>query len=237
MRGTLLNTGTVALGAGLGLLVGRAAPEAYRDVALHGLGLVTCGLGIKMFLASRNPIAVALSIAVGGVIGLALGLHAGVSGLAGWIESALGARGTGTFAVGLVTSFVLFCVGPMTLLGCLEDALENKIDILSVKSVLDGIAGFFLAAATGAGVLVTAVLLLLFQGGITLAARPLSGLARNEAALAEVTGTGGAILLGTGLGLLGLIDVRGTNYLPAIVLAPFLAGWLGRLGAPKEKAA
>jgi uncharacterized membrane protein YqgA involved in biofilm formation len=220
MRGTLLNTASVAVGASLGLVVGRLVPASYQDVALHGLGLVVLGLGVKMFLASKSPIIVAFSVAIGGVIGLALGLHAGVQSLAEHIQATFGNAGSSKFAAGMVTSFVLFCVGPLTLLGCLEDALEGKIEILGVKSMLDGISSFFLAAATGAGVLVTAVLLFLFQGSLTLLARPLGGLAKNEAALAEATGAGGAILLGTGLGLLGIMDVHATNYLPAVVLAP-----------------
>lgn len=222
MRGTLLNTGTVVAGSCLGLLVGRWTPVAYQETALHGLGLVTLGLGVKLFLSTKNPMIVAFSVAMGGVIGLALGFHRFVEGLAARVQPLFGG-GHSQFAVGLVTSFVLFCVGPMTVLGCLEDGLEGKIDILGVKSVLDGVAAFFLSAATGAGVLVTAALLLVFQGALTLLAKPLSGLVKEEAALAEMNGAGGAILFATGFGLLGLIDLKSTNYLPAVFLAPALA--------------
>ena len=221
MRGTLLNTATVLVGAGLGVAVGSGVPVAYQDVALHGIGLVGLGVAIKMFIGTRNPLIVVAAMAGGGVIGLALGLHKEVLQLALWSQDRLG--GHGNFAAGIVTSFVLFCVGPMTLLGCLEDGLERKIDILSLKSTMDGITSFFLAAATGAGLFVTAVLLLVFQGALTLAAKPLRPLAEHPAALAETTAAGGAVLGATAFGLLGIKDLYPTNYLPAIFIAPFLA--------------
>jgi len=229
MRGTLLNTATVAVGAAVGLLVGRAIPDAYKQVALQGLGLVTVGLGIGMFLKGRNPLIAALAVAGGGVLGLALGIHYGIESIAEWARVRFNEESGGTFAQGLVTSFVLFCVGPMTLLGCLQDALERKIDLLSVKSTMDGVAAVFLAAASGAGVLVTALLVLLFQGTLTLLARYLRPLAQDEETLAETSGTGGALLLGTGIGLIGLKDLQTANYLPAVFIAPLLVVLFRRL--------
>ena len=110
----------------------------------------------------------------------------------------------------------------MTLLGCVQDAIEKKIDILALKSTMDGIAAIFFAAATGAGILVTALLLLVFQGLLTLLAKPLESIAKDEALLSETSGVGGAILLSTGLGLLEIANLKGANYLPALVLAPVL---------------
>lgn len=222
MRGTILNTATVAVGATAGLLVGRAVPSAYQEVALHGLGLVTIGIGIKMFLASKNPLIPAIAVALGGVLGHALGIHSGIEALAESSRSYFGGDSS-RFASGMITSFVLFCVGPMTLLGCLQDALERKIDLLALKSTLDGIAAFFLAAASGAGVLLTAGLVLIFQGALTLLARPLHPLAEDETLIGETSGTGGAILFATGIGLLGLKDLHPANYFPAVFLAPLLA--------------
>jgi uncharacterized membrane protein YqgA involved in biofilm formation len=220
MRGTLLNTATVAVGALVGWGIGAAIPESFKHVALHGLGLVVCGIGIKMFLQARNPLIAAVAIVLGGVLGLALGLHAGIQSLAEWSRDRLGQGSSGSFAEGVITSFVLFCVGPMTLLGCMQDALEKKIELLSLKATLDGIAAIFLAAALGPGVLLTALLMLIFQGGVTLAARYLQPISDDAEALAELSATGGAILIGTGLGLLEIKDLQTANYLPAIFLAP-----------------
>ena len=220
MRGTLLNTATVAAGASLGLAVGQHIPNVYQTVALQGLGLVTCGIGFKMFLQGKNPLISALAIAGGGVLGLALGIQHGIEAVAEWSKVQAGQTGSNHFVEGLVTAFVLFCVGPMTLLGCIQDALEKKIDLLSVKSTLDGIASFFLAALYGAGVLVVAPLLLIFQGLLTLLARPLQPIANNEQMLSETTAAGGAIMFATGLGLLNLANLHPADYLPAIVIAP-----------------
>jgi len=236
MRGTLLNTATVAVGATVGWLIGKQIPGSYQTVALHGLGLVTCGLGMRMFLQSRNPLIAALAVAGGGIIGLALGLHAGIGEIAEWFKQTLGQTGSPRFVDGLVTSFVLFCIGPMTLLGCMQDALEHKIELLSLKSTMDGVAAVFLAAASGAGVIVTALLLLLYQGALTLAAKSLRPIAEDEELLAETTATGGAILFATGLGLLEIKDLHTANYLPAVFLAPAVV-FIGRKVSRRSKVA
>ena len=121
----------------------------------------------------------------------------------------------------------------MTLLGCLEDALEKKIDLLSLKSTLDGIASIFLAALYGAGVLLVAPLVLVFQGAITLLAKPLSPISKNESMLAETTAVGGAIMLGTAFGLLDIASLKPANYLPAILIAPTIVGISGKLAERK----
>lgn len=220
MRGTLLNTATITAGATLGLVVGKAIPGSYQTVALHGLGLVTCGIGIRMFLQGKNPLISALAVALGGVLGLALGIHHSIELIAEWSKIRFGQSGANRFAEGVVTTFVLFCIGPMTLLGCMEDALEKRIELLSVKSTLDGIASVFLAALYGAGVLFTAFLVLVFQGILTLSAQYLRPIANNEQMLNETTAAGGAIMVATGLGLLEIASLRPANYLPAILIAP-----------------
>jgi uncharacterized protein len=228
MPGTLLNTATVAAGSLLGLLIGAQIPEAYKQVGLGGLGLVTIGIGIKMFLESRNALVAAIAVAAGGMIGLALGIHASIDTFAEWSRQSLGGYAS-RFNEGLITSFVLFCIGPMTLLGCLRDALDHDIEILALKSTMDGIAAVFLAAAFGAGVLVTAGLVLVFQGALTLLARPLRPLAEDMDLIAAVSATGGAILVGIGLGLLEIKDLHTANYLPALLLAPLVAAAFRKL--------
>jgi len=231
-----MNTATVLAGATLGLVVGKAIPPEYQTVALHGLGLVTCGIGVKMFLQGKNPLITALAIAGGGILGLAIGIHHGIVWVAEWSKVHFGQSGENRFAEGVVTSFVLFCIGPMTLLGCMEDALERKIQILSVKSTLDGIASIFLAALYGAGVLVTALLLLLFQGALTLFAKHLHPIANNEQMLNETMAAGGAIIFATGLGLLEIASLRPANYLPAILIAPSAVAIGQRIGKSKAAA-
>ncbi len=222
MRGTLLNTATVAVGTCIGLALRSVLPPSLEEVALHGLGLVTIGMSIKMFLQAKNLLIVAIAIAIGGLIGAGIGIQNGIEVFAEWAKQRSGQGDSKLFAEGIITSFVLFCVGPMTLLGCIQDAVEKKIELLALKSTMDGIAAVFLAAATGAGLLVTAVLVLVFQGTLTLLARPLQPIAKDEDMLGETTGVGGAMLLATGIGLLGLANLKGANYLPALFIAPLL---------------
>lgn len=235
MRGTLLNTATVVVGTAIGFKLGGSVPPAYEEVALHGIALVALGVGVKMGIGTRNPLVVVAAMALGGILGIAMGLHEGVVQLAAWSQVHIG--GHGRFAEGIVTSFVLFCVGPLTLLGCLEDGLERKIDILGVKSTMDGISSFFLAAATGAGLFVTAALLLVFQGTLTLFAKSLKPLVDHPSALAEATSAGGALLVATALGMLGIKDLHTTNYLPAIFLAPIIVLAAEKVGLKRAKEA
>ena len=234
MRGTLLNAVCVAVGAAIGLLVRSSAPEALMSVALQGLGLVTMGIGFKMFLEGKNVLIVAFSVAIGGVVGHLLGIQEGLGQLADWAKTSAGSLGTGRFQEALVTTTVLFCVGPMTLLGCLEDALENKIDLLALKSVMDGISSVFFAALLGPGVLVTAVVVLVFQGMLTLLARYLKPVADNPALLSEIVATGGALMIAIGLGLAEIVRIPAATYLPALVLAAVLAAVVQRM--PKAPA-
>lgn len=237
MRGTLLNTATVVGGSLIGLAAGRLIPEQYQQVGLSGLGLITAALGVRMFFKSQNPLVPAIAIVLGGVAGLALGIHQGIDGFATWARNLLGGE-LGRFNEALVTSFVLYCVGPMTLLGCLEDGLQGKTDLLKIKSTMDGFASIFLAAAFGVGVLVCALPLLLFQGALTLGAKRLAPLAQRPYLLDEVSATGGAILLGIGIGLLDLKNLQTANYLPALLFAIPLAALLRKLEAkPQEVAA
>ena len=220
-RGTLLNTATVAVGALIGWGVGQHIPLTYRDVVLGGLGLVTLGIGLKMFLEAKHIFIVAFAIAIGGVIGQLLGIQSGIEHFAAWARDVFHGQNSGYFAEAIVTTSILFCVGPITLLGCLQDALENKIDLLAIKSTLDGLAAIFFAATMGPGVLVTAGVVLVFQSILTFSARPLQPLAKDPELLSEVTGVGGVMMMAIAFSsLLKIIVLPTANYLPGLFLAP-----------------
>jgi uncharacterized membrane protein YqgA involved in biofilm formation len=218
--GTFLNTATVAVGGYAGYLVGQKIPQEYQSVAMSGLALVVVGLGLKMFFSAKHIMIIAGSVAIGGVIGVLLGLQAGVNNFATWTMHVFGGEHAGRFVEAVVTTSILFCVGPMTLLGCLREALEGNMELLMIKSTLDGIGAFFFAAALGPGVLVTAGVVLILQSLITFLARPLQPLVADEEVLSEITGAGGIMLVGIGLGILKIKDLPMTDYLPALVLAP-----------------
>lgn len=218
MKGTLINTATVTAGSLIGLAIGKLIPAEAQGIALNGLGLVTIGIGMKMFFGSKNVLIVAGSIALGGILGYLLHIQYGLDHLADWVKTSVG--GGGKFSEGLVGAVVLFCVGPMTILGCLQDGLEGKSELLALKATMDGVASIFLAAASGVGVLFSAAFVLVVQGAITLAAKPLEFLRNDTELLAEFEGTGGPIMIAIGLALLELKRIPTANYLPALVLAP-----------------
>ena len=172
-----------------------------------------------MFLQAKSVVLVASAIALGGILGVALGIDHGLTVFAEWARLHMGGE-AGRFNEALITTSVLYCVGPMTLLGCLQDGVEGNIELLAVKSTMDGITAVFFAAALGPGVLVTAAIVLAFQGAITLAARPLRRLLADEHLIVESAGAGGVMLVGIGLGLLQVKHLPVANYLPALLIAP-----------------
>ncbi len=224
-RGTLLNTATVAAGALIGWAAGRHIHTDYKVVATAALGLVTVGIGVKLFLQSRSVPVVAAALVIGGVLGLLLRIQDGLEAFARWAESAFAGEGAGTFQEAVITTSILYCVGPMTLLGCLQDALEDKIDLLAIKSTMDGFGSIFFAAALGPGVLVTAGVVFVFQGTLTAAASPLRRFAEDKSLVDEATAAGGAMLIAIGLGLLDIKKLPVATLLPALALAPLFASF------------
>ncbi|MBL8067182.1 MAG: DUF554 domain-containing protein [Armatimonadetes bacterium] len=229
--GTVVNAAAVIVGSLAGLAAGRALPPKVADAAVFGVGLITLCLGVQMFLRTRNPLVVVSAVCVGGALGAALGLDAGMERLAEWARVGLG--GHGTFNQGFVTASVLFCIGPMTLMGCLQDALEGHIELLGLKSLLDGISSVFLAATLGVGVLVSAVFVLVFQGLLTLAARKLARLAEDDGLVGESVAVGGVLMVAIGLGITGIKSMPSVLFLPALVCAPVFA-WVARRLIPAK---
>lgn len=222
--GTWVNTFSVLGGAFLGMIAKSAIPAELNATVLSGLGLVTVCLAIKMFFASKNVLIVALALAVGCIVGTLLGIQNAVDGLAEWAKSRFGNLGSDseTFTEGFVTASILFCVGPMTLMGCLQESIERKVDLIMVKSTLDFFAAMFLAMSLGIGVLASAGVVLVAQGFLTLIGGLLANIAKDDHYMSEATGVGGPILLATGLGLLDIKSLPTADYVPALVLAPFL---------------
>lgn len=229
LTGTLLNVGTVLLGTLVGLLLGARIPARAQSTLTTGLGLFTLLLGLSMGLrlftdpAARpgDDLAVLAALLLGAGIGEALRLHDGLEALGSWFGARLAARegGRGRIAEGFVTASLVFCVGPLTILGALENGLTGDVTLLAVKSLLDGVASVAFAAALGAGVALAALTVLVVQGGIAGGAFLLRD-AMDPTTILAITAAGGVILLGVALRLLDLKPVRVASFLPALVLAP-----------------
>lgn len=235
MIGTLLNVITVIIGGILGARLGARLPSPMRETVMQGLGLMTLVIGVQMALGTRNILIVLASVLVGGMLGEWLRVQARLDALGQALE-ARWARGeqAGTFTRGFVTASLVFCVGPMTVLGSIQDGLVGDYTLLAIKAMLDGFAGLAFASTLGIGVAFAALTVLVVQGGISLTAMLLGGalgtVTRTTPWVIEMTATGGVLILGIGLILLDLKPVRVGNLLPAIFIAPLLVGILTRLG-------
>lgn len=230
MTGTLVNVAAVLAGSAVGALAGRRLPEGLQQRVLAGLGLLTLVLGIELALDRRGAsfVYVLGAVLLGGLAGELLGIERRLERLGDRLEAAAAARGgRSRVSEAFVTASLLFCVGPLTVTGSLQDGLTSDSTLLSTKAVLDGFASIALASALGWGVALSAVVVLVVQGGLTLAAGLFDEVLRGEA-LGALTSAGGVLVVGISLKLLDLKDVRVGNFLPALVLAPVLVG-LGAL--------
>lgn len=221
MIGTVVNTVLVVAGSVIGLLVKRAIPDNIKRMIMTGLGLFTCVLGLKMGIGMDRPLVVIISIILGGVCGELLRIEDLLEGLGERLKGLVRARGEATFVQGFVFASLLFCVGPMTILGSIQAGLQNNPELLFVKSLMDGVSSIILASTLGLGVLFSAATVLIVQGGLTLLARQFSFLT-GPAYLSDFTAVGGIMILAIGLKLLDIKTIKVANLLPALVVSILL---------------
>lgn len=236
--GTALNVATVLTGSGIGVLLGHRLPERTRSVVTDGLGLVTLLVAalsaaavadpaLSDAVGSSAPVLIVLgSVLVGGILGSLLRIEQRLEGIGEAIRRRLplgdgAGSGHHRFVEGFVTASLVFCVGPLTILGSLDDGLGRGIDKLALKATLDGFASIAFAASLGWGVAASAVAIVAVQGTLTALAAALGGLLSDPQVLA-VTATGGLLLVGVALRLLKIKQVPVGDLLPALVVAPLL---------------
>jgi uncharacterized membrane protein YqgA involved in biofilm formation len=232
LTGTLLNISAVLLGGTLGSLLGERLPSRIRQIVVQGIALVTLAVGVDMALNTENFLLVLGSMLVGGILGEWWRLEQRLSDAGRWLETRA-ARfpflTRGQFIRGFVTASLVFCVGPMTILGSIQDGLSGDYTLLAIKSVLDGFAALAFSAAMGMGVAFAAIAVFLIQGSLTLGASLFQNVL-TDPMITELTATGGVIMLGLGLLLLEIKEMRVANFLPALIIAPLLTAlwlWLG----------
>jgi len=226
--GTILNVVTVLIGTTIGLLVGSRMPQRMQETLTDALGLFTLAIGfalsLRLLMDRSAPVgsdlAVLAALLAGAAIGELLRLSDRLDDLGDWFQRRL-ARGEEPSRVSeaFVTASIVFCVGPLTILGSVQNGLTGDFQLLAVKSLLDGVASIAFAAALGAGVYLSAITVFVVQGGIALVAF-LAGSGLDEESINAASAVGGLILLGVGLRLLDIKKVRVVNLLPALVLAP-----------------
>jgi uncharacterized membrane protein YqgA involved in biofilm formation len=252
MIGTLLNIATVLVGGTLGLLFGSRLPDRLRNTVIAGLGLFTLAYGLYNFLKTQNPIIVLGSLLIGALLGEWWKIEEGLQSIGKWLESRLGGRQSEDpenkltdstaplpashyvpsrdFVRGFLTASLVFCVGPMTILGSIQDGLNGDFSLLAIKSVLDGFAALAFASTLGVGVLFSVIVILFFQGGISLLASQLNSIV-TPAMMSEMTAVGGVLLLGIAISsLLEIKPIRVGNFLPSLAIAPLIVAILAYIG-------
>lgn len=238
--GTAINVATIIAGTGVGLLVGGRIPERARTTVLQSVGLVVLVVGVSQALRSDNIVFPLVSVVIGALVGEALRIEDRLESLGDRIrrrverppdvapsEGPNEAPEENTFVEGFVAASLLFCVGPLAVLGSIADGLEGDIGLLAVKAALDGLVSIVFAATLGWGVAFSALPVLVYQGALTLLAGSADSVL-SERMVLEGTATGGIMVLGISMRLLDLKQVRVGSLLPALGIAPVLVALFAR---------
>ena len=219
MLGTLINAATVTAGSLLGMGLKHRLSEKVSTIVFQALGLFTLFIGIQMGMRTGNPLILILALLTGSLIGELASLQQRIEKLS---EKFKGKGESGNrFTQGFVTAFMIFCVGSMTILGCFEEGITGKRDLIITKSIMDFFSSTALASAFGKGVLFSVIPLVLYQSTLTLAADRLSGVL-SETMTNELVAVGGLMLIGLGIVILDIKKIRVVNMLPALLIAPIL---------------
>ena len=235
--GTIINVAAILVGSGIGVAVGSRLPDRTRDLITSALGLVVLVVAAFNVFALTDaawqsdvgasaPLLIVLgSVVIGGAIGSLLRIEERLEGIGGWLQKRLsktrGGEARRRFIEGFVDASLLFCIGPLAILGALSDGLGQGIEQLALKSVLDGFASIAFAATLGWGVAASAISVALVQGIFTLLGVAV-GAVVAASAISAITATGGVLLIGVGLRLLRVTNLPVGDLLPALVIAPVM---------------
>jgi uncharacterized protein len=249
LGGTILNIITVFIGSALGMLIGSRLNERMQESVITGLGLITLIVGLQNAFTSGNIIIPLLATVLGVIIGELLRIDLALENFAAWLQKRFGGGESSAnkenpqaldprerFITGFVTASLVFCVGPLTFVGSIQDGMGLAVGFqaLAIKSVLDGFAAMAFASSFGLGVMFTIITIIVIQGGLALLGMGLvqalsdpaltSTLGTNPM-IVEMTAVGGVLLMALSLILLGLKKPRVANFLPAVLIAPLMV-WL-----------
>ena len=214
--GTIINIGAVILGGSIGLIVKQNLPERYKLIIFQAIGLFTILLGISMALPLPNPLLIVFALLIGGTIGVALKLERKMETLSTNIGKNLKLKDS-KFNEGLVTAFLIYCIGSMTILGSINEGINGDNSLLLTKSVMDGFTSIALASTFGVGVLFSTIPMLIFQGGLTILASFL-GAFFTESLIQYLSCIGGILIIGVGINLLELKKISVLNLLPSLIV-------------------
>ncbi len=223
MLGTIVNVITVVAGGSIGLLLNKKLPDRFVKIFFQVVGLFTLFLGFSMALETTHVLHMIMALITGAVIGEALKLEQRMETLGDKLKSRL-KLGNEKFTEGLLTAFLLYCMGSLTILGAIEEGMGGSPKLLLIKSLMDGVSSVALASGLGIGVVFSAIPLLIYQGGITLLAMGF-GEFLPEVYITELSAIGGILLIGLGISILEIKKIKVMNMLPALLMIVILL-WL-----------
>lgn len=243
MTGTLINFVAIMAGGLLGLLIGARLSDAIKTIVIAAIGLMTLTLGMGAALKTQNPLIPLVALVLGAIIGQAIDIDGWLNHLGDWLKQRFERPGSGdNFTLAYVLASLQFCVGPLTILGSINDGLSGDYSLLAIKSVLDGFSAIIYASTFGVGTLFAGVTVLIVQGSISLLARWFQPLLVSvpdvsmgaQPRVIELSAVGGVILVGLGLNILDVKRIKIANMLPALLLAPLMVALLNTLGIPLD---
>lgn len=219
--GSIVNACLIIIGALLGRFLSNI-PERMKETVMYGIGLAVAAIGIQMTFESTQILIVIISIVIGAIIGEWMNLDDKINGLGKWIEKKLPAKKEGPgIAQGFVTATLIFVVGSMAIIGAIDSGLRNDHDVLIMKGIIDGFTSVILSSTLGIGVMLAAVPVFLYQGLITIFSTQISRFVPDELLqffISEMTATGGLMIVGIGLNLIGITKIRVANLIPGIAV-------------------
>ena len=217
--GSIANALFIVCGALAGLLLRKKIPAKIMELPVQGMALFVVTLGVGMAIKTQQPLVVIASIALGSLIGELMNLEGALEAASMKLEKRIGDGAKG-FSTGFITTSLIYCTGSMAVLGAFEEGLGGYPSLLLAKGLIDGLTSVAMAASLGFGV-ISAVPVFLYQGLLTLAAGWIQPF-MSEAAVTEMSATGGLMLMGIGINLLGFMKIRVMNMLPGLVVAVIL---------------
>ncbi len=220
MLGTLVNVGAIIVGSVIGLFIRTKLPQRIIKIVFQGIGLFAIFLGVKMALKTDHLLIMVLSIVIGSIVGELINIEKGINNLSEYLKRKI-KLSSDKFSEGLITAFLLFCLGSMTILGAIEEGLGGRPNLLMTKSLMDGFSSIALTASLGIGVIFSVIPLLIYQGGLTLFAGSLQHV-MPSILINELTAVGGILLIGLGINILEILKIRISNMLPSLVIVIIL---------------
>lgn len=218
MIATVVNAAAVVIGSLLGLALNRRIGERIKELLYSGIGVITLVIGMSMALQMQRVLYLALAVVIGGILGMWWGVEDGILRLGTMLRDRFQRSSSGgEFAYGFLSASVLFCVGAMAIVGSFRAGVDADYQLLFTKSVMDGFMAILLAASMGLGVAFSALVVLVYQGGLTLIAASISPWV-SALMLSEITAVGGVLILMIGINLLNLRHIKTADFIPAILV-------------------